>query len=46
MFDLWLRGSTDVVAVMALIQTAIILALVVLSRLVRAGRGPTLIPGN
>ena len=46
MFDLWARGSTDVVAVMALVQTAIILALVVLSRLIRAGRGPTLIPGS
>jgi iron(III) transport system permease protein len=46
MFDLWLRGSTDVVAAMALIQTAIILTLVVLSRLIRAGRGPTLTPGN
>jgi iron(III) transport system permease protein len=46
MFDLWLRGSTDVVAAMALIQTAIILTLVLLSRLIRAGRGPTLTPGN
>ena len=46
MFDLWARGSTGVVAVMALMQTIIILVLVVLSRLIRAGRGPTLIPGN
>lgn len=46
MFDLWVRGSTGVVAVMALVQTVIILALVVLSRLVRAGGGSTLVPGN
>ncbi len=46
MFDLWLRGSTDVVAVMAVIQTLIILTLVVLSRLIRAGRDPTLAPGS
>ena len=46
MFDLWLRGSTDVVAVMALMQTVIILVLVLLSRLIRAGRGPALTPGN
>jgi iron(III) transport system permease protein len=46
MFDLWLRGSTDVVAVMALVQTIIILTLVLLSRLIRAGRGPTLAPGS
>ena len=46
MFDLWARGSTGVVAVMALVQTVIILTLVVLSRLVRAGAGPTFAPGN
>ena len=46
MFDLWARGSTGVVAVMALVQTVIILTLVVLSRLIKAGAGPTLAPGS
>lgn len=39
MFDLWLRGSTAPVAVMALLQTAILLLLVVVGQRFGGGRG-------
>jgi iron(III) transport system permease protein len=38
MFDFWLRGSTSLVAVMALVQAAILLIFVVIGQRIRRGR--------
>ena len=43
MFDSWARGSTRLVAVMALVQSAIIMAFVVLSQLTRRGQAQTVL---
>ncbi|MGC1575572.1 MAG: iron ABC transporter permease, partial [Beijerinckiaceae bacterium] len=40
MFDFWLRGSTNLVAVMALVQTLVLALLVLLARRIRRERTP------
>jgi hypothetical protein len=40
MFDFWLRGSTNLVAVMALAQTLVLALLVLLARRIRRERTP------
>ncbi|MBW0002019.1 MAG: iron ABC transporter permease [Hyphomicrobiales bacterium] len=40
MFDFWLRGSTNLVAVMALVQTLVLAILVLLARRIRRERTP------
>ncbi len=42
MFDFWLRGSTNLVAVMALVQTLVLALLVLLARRIRRERTPFL----
>jgi ABC-type Fe3+ transport system permease subunit len=44
MFDFWLRGSTNLVAVMALVQTVLLVLLVVIGQRIR--RDQTIVPST
>jgi hypothetical protein len=46
MFDFWQRGSTSLVAVMALVQTVVLLIFVVAGQRVRRESGETASPAS
>ena len=46
MFDYWQRSSTSLVAVMAIVQTVLLLIIVIIGQGIRRDRGTTALPGQ